>query len=304
MDYLKTVNRSQLKQMFDEQRDFVLIDVLPAEFYDAVHLHGAVNACVYEVDFVTQVENLVGDKNRTIVIYCNSATSKASEVAVQKLAHAGFTSVLTYKGGTLDWRRAGNPVDGTHLKDVAVPHVEERTYEIDPAQSVIEWIGRNITGSHYGTVNILSGTIPIRRGLPSSAAFVVDMDSIANLDVLDPTLNQVLVAHLKSEDFFEVERFPTGHFDSTSFVPIDGAKSGAPNYNVHGRLTLKGITHEVTFPAVIALRDDDHAIVAEAHFDIDRTQWNINYGSGKLFEKLGRHLVYDNITLQMKLVAR
>jgi len=302
MDYLRTINRTQLKQMMDEQQDFVLIDILPDEYYEEVHLPGAINACVYDVDFVAQVEGFVPDKGKFIVVYCNGATSKAPDTALQKLSLAGYTGLHFYKGGTMDWRRAGNPVEGTGLDKVFATRVEDKVYTIDNAQSVVEWIGRNLTGSHYGTINILSGSIPVKRGMPISASFTLDVDSIANHDLQDPALNNLLVAHLKSDDFFDVKKFPTASFEATSFKPRDGAKPGAPNFQVTGRLTMKGVTHEITFPAVITLRDDG-VIVAEAHFDFDRTQWNINYGSGKLFEKLGRHLVYDIITLQMKLVA-
>jgi len=303
MDYLRTINRIQLKQMADEGRDFVLIDLLPAEYYEEVHLPGAVNACIYDVTFLSDVSALVQDKGRTIVVYCNSATSRAGDMAMQKLNEDGYTSIYIYKGGTTDWRRAGNPVEGANTGKNFTPVVEERVYTVDIAESVIEWTGRNITGAHYGTIHILSGSVPIRRGLPAKATFTIDINSITNFDVQDPTLNQVLVNHLKSDDFFDVKKFPTARFDSTVFKPIAGAKAGVPNYEVTGKLTMKGITNDVSFSTVVSLRDD-LALTAEAHFDIDRTLWNVNYGSGKFFEKLGRHLVYDTISLQLKLVAK
>jgi len=222
---------------------------------------------------------------------------------MEKLNDAGYSDIHIYKGGTMDWRRAGNPVEGTGTGYVAAPNVEERVYSIDIAESVIEWTGRNITGSHYGTLNILTGSVPIRRGLPVNATFTIDMDSIRNLDVQDPALNKILVSHLKSDDFFHIKKFPTARFETTAFKPVAGAKAGGRNYDVTGKLTMKGITNAVSFPTVVSLRDD-LAIVAEAHFDIDRTLWNVNYGSGKFFEKLGRHLVYDIISLQLKLVAK
>ncbi|MGB8356602.1 MAG: YceI family protein [Chthoniobacteraceae bacterium] len=303
MDYLRTINRVQLKQMTDEKRDFVLIDILPAEFYEEVHLPGAVNACVYDVTFIAEVDALVQDKSKTIVVYCNGATSKAGDSAMQKLNAAGYTNIYIYKGGTIDWRRAGNPVEGTNTDKNYTLHVEEKVYTIDVAESVMEWTGRNITGAHYGTINLLSGSIPIRRGQPLNATFTVDINSIANLDVQDPALNRMLVNHLKSDDFFDVKKFPTAKFDATVFDPIAGAKAGAPNYEVTGKLTMKGVTNDISFSSVVSLRED-LAITAEAHFDIDRTLWNVNYGSGRFFEKLGRHLVYDNISLQLKLVAK
>jgi polyisoprenoid-binding protein YceI len=140
------------------------------------------------------------------------------------------------------------------------------------------------------------------RGSPVKAGFSVDMNSIANLDIQDPTWKQILIAHLKSDDFFDVEKFPAAQLEVTSFKPVEGAKTGAANYRLTAKLTIKGITKEIEFPATVYLRDDG-AISAEAHFDIDRTEWNILYGSGRFFEKLGRHLVHDLISLQISFVA-
>jgi polyisoprenoid-binding protein YceI len=304
-EYFKTVNRTQLKQMLDEQAPLALIDVLPPEYFDEVHIKGASNVCVYDINFAQQMESLVADREKLIVLYCNSATSRATEAGVQKLNDAGYTNVCIYRGGTIDWRRAGNPVEGSKLDNLLPLQVENKLYTIDPAVSVIQWTGRNITSSHTGSIDILNGLIPvINRRQPGKVSFLIDMDSIKDFDVQDPTWNRILVDHLKSDDFFDVKKFPTASFDSTSFQPIEGATGGgAPNYEVRGKLTIKGIAREIVFPALIALQEDG-TLAAEAHFDIDRTLWNVNYGSGKFFEKLGRHLVYDHITLQLKLIAK
>lgn len=302
MPFLKTINRKQLKEWMDEGRSFVLIDVLPEEFYKSVHLPGAENACIYFVDFVTQVERIATDKNKAIVVYCNSATSKAAEAAGQKLLNAGYTDVNHYAGGTVDWRRAGHPVEGNAPDQLAEPQLSSRTYRIIPDQSVVGWIGRGIGGSHTGTIRIAEGSFQIQRGAPATASFTVDMHSIADLDLKDSVWNQILINHLKSDDFFDVEKFPTAQLDLATFRSVDGARPGAANFQLSGKLTIKGTAKEINFPATVHLRDDG-AVAAEAHFDIDRTDWGVNYGSGKFFEKLGRHLVYDLISLQISFVA-
>jgi polyisoprenoid-binding protein YceI len=71
---------------------------------------------------------------------------------------------------------------------------------------------------------------------------------------------------------------------------------------VTGELTLKSVTNEIAFPAIIGLTPDG-LIAADAHFDIDRTRWNVLYGSGKFYEKLGKHLVNDAVSLALKLVT-
>ena len=304
MEYFKTLDRGRIKQMLDEKADFVLIDILPPEYYQEVHIKGAVNACVYDVNFLQLVEKLSPDKEKPIVVYCNSEFSKAPDVAQQKLNRAGYPHVSIYRGGTLHWQRAGHPVEGTKTHNIPV-QIQNKVYAVDTAESVIHWIGRNIAGARHGTINLLSGSIPIVRGQPEKVSFIIDMDSIRNADIQDSALNRILVDHLKSDDFFDTKQFPKARFDATEFKPIEGTEKsgGVPNYQVTGKLAIKGITHEINFPAVLLLKEDG-SLAAEAHFDIDRTLWNINYGSGKLFEKLGKHLVHDFITIELKLVAK
>jgi polyisoprenoid-binding protein YceI len=128
------------------------------------------------------------------------------------------------------------------------------------------------------------------------------MDSITNNDIEDKALNAMLVSHLKSEDFFDVKNFPTASFELSQITMKSDAKPGGVNAEVRGALTMKGVTGEVNFPALIEMRKDG-ALAAEAHFDIDRTRWNVLYGSGKFYEKLGMHLVHDNISLGLKIIA-
>ena len=303
-EYFKILTRAKIKQMQELQYDFVLLDVVPPEYYEEVHIQGAVNACVYEVNFIEQIEKITTDRNKTIVVCCNSSSSKAPDVAMNKLNKAGYTNVFIYREGTLDWQRSRNPVEGTKVLATPGPQLENRVYNMDPAESTVQWIGRNMTGAHYGSINIKSGSIPIVRRQPDKVTFLIDMGSIQNHDIQDPTWNRILVDHLKSEDFFDVEQFSTAKFDAMAFKAIEGVKAGgAPNYEVTGWLKIKGVSHEIKFPAIITMREDG-ALTAEAHFDIDRTLWNVNYGSGKLFEKLGKHLVHDFITIQLKLIAK
>ena len=77
----------------------------------------------------------------------------------------------------------------------------------------------------------------------------------------------------------------------------------SPNYEVDGTLDLRGVKADLSFPATIT-NTDDNGLVAEAHFDIDRTRWNIIYGSTRFFENLGMHLVFDLISFQMRIVAK
>jgi polyisoprenoid-binding protein YceI len=86
----------------------------------------------------------------------------------------------------------------------------------------------------------------------------------------------------------------------TDATPIDGATEGAPNYLISGRLTLRGVTRELSFPAVIAAADAEH-VTAQAHIQLDRTLFGSRYGSGKFFAFLGKHVVNDLIQLHLKI---
>jgi len=115
----------------------------------------------------------------------------------------------------------------------------------------------------------------------------------------------MLESHLKNGDFFDVENHPMSRFVSISVDPIPGAAQGTPNYMIHGLLQLKGVEKPLAFPAQIgASLKADGAEVALANFDFDRTQWNVLYGSGRFYENLGKHLVSDLVTLDLKIVAR
>ena len=129
------------------------------------------------------------------------------------------------------------------------------------------------------------------------------MTSISNLDFQDATWRDLLIRHLLSDDFFDVERYPTASFVVAGYEPLPGASPGMPNGHVTGNLTIRDVTRPITFPAVISAQGDG-SIKAHAALDIDRTLWQVCYGSGKLYERLGMHLVHDLISLELFLLAR
>lgn len=295
------INSDELNALIRRQDSFVLIDVLPAEYYEDAHLPGAKNACVYDVTFLEQVGQLAADKERAIVVYGSGPRNLASATAAEKLLHAGYGNVFDYRGGLEDWMAAGFGVEGNRR----AKGEEERLdgdYIIDCEKSRVEWTGRNLTGSHTGTIKLLNGAMSVAHGRATHGAFTIDMRSLENIDIADSSMRNLLISHLKSDDFFDVDHFPTGEFRLLAIRPIEGATHGSPNSEVSGDLTIKGVTREITFPAVIGLAADDR-IAAEAHFDIDRTKWKVLYGSGKFYEKLGKHLVHDNVTIGLKLDA-
>lgn len=303
MKSIPQISCDELVARLADQNPPILIDVLPEEEFGLVHLPGAKNACVYNVTFLDDVAKLVPDRAKSVVLYGSSALSLASTTAAEKLVAAGYGALVDYRGGIEDWLSAGHPTEGNRSDEKPESKLRDGMHEIDRETSKVEWTGRNLTGAHSGILKLSDGSIEVAGGQPLRGSFTLDMNSIANADIEDGDMRQLLIEHLKSDDFFDVQRFPEAKFRISKCTAVPGAKPGRPNYEITGELTMKGVTREIVFPAMLGLTTDG-VLAADAHFDIDRTQWNVLYGSGKFYEKLGKHLVNDEISLALKLITR
>jgi polyisoprenoid-binding protein YceI len=181
---------------------------------------------------------------------------------------------------------------------LSAPEPQDGEYRIDPENSRLEWIGRNLGKRHNGWIAVRNGALLISGNKLAAGSIVLDMNSITNLDLQDPTWRDMLVLHLKSEDFFAVERFPDAAFRLNGWEASPGAASEAPDGVATGDLTIRDVTRPVSFPAIVATQPDG-TIKAHAAVEIDRTLWNVCYGSCRLFERLGMHLVHDMISLEL-----
>ena len=293
---------NELKQRMDSG-SAVVIDVLTPEDHAACHISGAHNACVYEIVFLDRVAEYVSDREMPIVVYDYTGTTQAAENAREKLIQAGYQSVHVLSGGLSAWRAAAYPVEGNNPAGFEEISFHDGTYTVDLEKSRLEWIGRNLNNRHYGRIAIAGGELIVRNGVPANGRIVLNMSSITDLDLQDDSLCELLNRHLKSDDFFAVDRFPTAEFEMAGWEPLTKATPGTPNCMVTGSLTIKDIRRPVSFPAVIGSREDG-SISAHASFDIDRTLWNVLYGSGRLFERLGMHLVHDLISLELFIAAK
>ncbi len=294
---MKTLSITELQAL---KNAATLIHVLPEEHFECEHLPGAVNACVYEMVFLTKVAELVPDKTSPVIVYGAGGDSLDATTAAEKLTKAGYTNVTVFPGGIAEWRQNNLPLEGTHSEPgTATPHGH---YNLDTETSVVRWTGRNLFNHHQGTLKLSSGHIEIENGVLQSARFTLDMNSIACEDLVDTAYNAMLIHHLRDDDFFAVDRFPTAVFVCDRAAPLPSCTPGIPNYTLHGSMTLRGVTQPLSFPAVIAAADADH-LTGQAQFELDRTQFGSHYGSGKLFAFLGKHVVNDHIHLHIKLHA-
>lgn len=169
---------------------------------------------------------------------------------------------------------------------------------VDGKRSTIVWVGEKVTGSHTGNLNILKGEISLEGNMISAAKIIMDMRSITCTDLEDPEYNAKLIGHLKSSDFFSVEEHATAEFNLNKFTPEKGEEG---MYTVKGTLTIKGISHPISFPAKVDIKEG--ALMATADLSFDRSLYDIRYGSGSFFEGLGDNLIYDDVKVSFDLKA-
>lgn len=161
--------------------------------------------------------------------------------------------------------------------------VPEGSYMLNTEESVMKWHSEKIVGNkHTGIINLIEGNVDFTAG---TGMFIIDMNSMKEIDG-----SGVVINHLKSEDFFNVEKFPTSIIEIMSIN----------NNIVTGDLTILNKTNEISFPAQFMKQDGK--LYARADFTIDRTLWGIKYGSGKFFQDLGDKAIKDDIKFNLELV--
>jgi polyisoprenoid-binding protein YceI len=300
---LSSISAGELKSLLDSGGTVRLIDVLPPEYYGERHISGAINACVYEVAFLENLTNLVNDRDTPLVMYGAGARSREASVAVEKLRRAGYREVRELAGGLAAWQAAGYAVEQGEGPAVAEMAVKDGLYTVDGAASRLEWMGRNLNGRHYGTIAVSGGEVGVTKGLLANGSITLDMRSIADLDLKDEGYNRMLVSHLKSDDFFDVDNYPSAVYT------IDGAELPSNEsacsvvYQVKGSLEMKGVRKDLPLTAEVVPQPDGQ-LKARVLCDLDRTRWGVLYGSGRFFEKLGMHLVNEIVTVELFLTAR
>jgi polyisoprenoid-binding protein YceI len=274
-----------------------LVDILSAESFAEEHLPGSVNICVYEIAFIDKVRAAFPDPNTSLTIYGLNDSTLEAKVAVERLAAAGYRHVQILPGGLEGWKAKGSKVErGAPIQ------LPSGRFEIDQAASIVEWMGSNLFNHHLGTVKLGSGSVQIKDGQLAGGRLSIDMTSLQCTDIPDPALNARLIAHLKNDDFFSVDKYPRADLDITGITFRSSVRPDESNYQVAGNFTLRGVTKPIDFPAVVA-RKPDGSFTAQGVLDIDRTLWGVNYGSAKFFGRLGQHLVNDDVHLHLKVVT-
>jgi polyisoprenoid-binding protein YceI len=175
-------------------------------------------------------------------------------------------------------------------------HYKAQNFKVDNQTSKLNWLAKKATGDHNGEVKISNGLFTAENNVLKSGTFDIDLNTITDADLTDQASNDKLVSTLKSETFFSTDKFP-----KASFVITSATKTSGQNYDIKGRLTIKGITNDVSFPATIAV--DGKKLNATAKITVDRTKYDIKFRSKNFFENLGDKVIYDNFDLNVNLTA-
>ncbi|MEO8794899.1 MAG: YceI family protein [Daejeonella sp.] len=187
-------------------------------------------------------------------------------------------AALTFSAGIALFTAFTNPV-GTE------------SFKVDTERSSIDWIGRKVTGEHSGKIEISSGELILAGNAIKGGSFVIDMTSLTSD-------NDRLTGHLKTEDFFSVEKNPQSKFQITKVTA-----AGSGRINVSGDLTIKGITQPLSFPASVKKQGNTVVAVAKG-VKVNRAKYDIRYGSKSFFNDIGDKAIEDDFELSINLVAK
>ena len=181
---------------------------------------------------------------------------------------------------------------GTSNSDVT----NSDTLWVDNVNSNIQWIGRKFTGEHSGRVKVAGGYIVKDGNQLTGGEILINMNSITVDDIENPRSNQSLVDHLKDDDFFNVEKYPTAKFVFNDFKGKDD------NTSVSGIMTIRDKSVQTNFLLNVVVDSDSSYTTGTVN--IDRSKFGIKYKSKSFFSDLGDRFIYDEFTLNFKILAR
>ncbi|MDG1283216.1 MAG: YceI family protein [Flavobacteriales bacterium] len=161
--------------------------------------------------------------------------------------------------------------------------------KIDVKTSTVTWKGHKVTGSHEGEINVASGSLSFENKKLTGGEVIIDMNSIVCTDLTGVPKGK-LEGHLKSDDFFSVTKFPRA---TLKIVKVSMMNENS--YECMAELNIKGHTEEVFFNTTINKKG------ALTKIKIDRTKFNVKYGSGSFFKGLGDKMIYDEFDLVINL---
>jgi polyisoprenoid-binding protein YceI len=181
--------------------------------------------------------------------------------------------------------------------------VTGQTFSVDTAASKIRFNGNGVGKNHAGTFRLSSGTVALADNQLTGGQFNINIGSM-DMEEKGDMFQTKLKGHLLSGDFFDAEKFGVAKFEITKVDPYtangtDTSIVSGANFSISGNLTLKDVTKNITFPAKVDL--DGNTLKAKGNFDIDRRQWNMNYGNDKT---LGDKFISETVNIELDLEAK
>jgi len=299
------ITTEQLNEKISSGDDFILIDTLIPEHFERVHIPESLNVCVHERGFIKKIQDQIKDKCSEIIVYGADEMTMDGIMAAEKLKENGYENVSILRGGLSEYLKKKYELEGYVSYESgeydSMVKITDGDYTVDTMVSGIRWTGRNPERNYSGRVNLLSGEVKVKKGVVRGN-FEIDMNSISIDSHMEGDDEAILISHLKSDDFFLTKVFPEAHFSIESAKPDKEPYLTVQNYNILGFLEMRGIKAKLDFPANLLQRENGK-IYAEAHFDFDRTRWGIVYGSSRFFNFLGKHLVFDMVSVELRLVT-
>ena len=176
-------------------------------------------------------------------------------------------------------------------------YLEKGSYDIISTESELKWIGKELsTDTHTGTLVLKNGKIDVNANGVIHGEVEIDMTTITVTD-MQGKWGKKLEGHLKSPDFFDVEKY------SSAFITFQSDENPIKNnqINLTGELTIKDITHPISFTAELLQKNP--TLKAKASMSFDRSEYDVRFRSGKFFENLGDKLILDDIEVDVLLVT-
>jgi polyisoprenoid-binding protein YceI len=168
-------------------------------------------------------------------------------------------------------------------------HAEQKKMNADTKKTTLNWHGEKVLGKHTGTILLKEGWLHLNNNMITAGEFHIDMTSIK-----DDDSNERLEGHLKSDDFFGVEKHPLSKIVIIGSEAFDKGSS-----LVKGNLTIKGITLPLEF--MVKMEKADEGIWFNTHITVDRSKYNVRYGSGSFFDNLGDKAIHDEFRVKVNL---
>lgn len=185
----------------------------------------------------------------------------------------------------------------TMLLALSTTFAVAQSYKVDSAASSIKWVGKKVTGQHAGTLAVKDGTFTFTGEALTAGEVNVDMNTLAVTDIpVSDESNGKLVGHLKSPDFFNVAKYPDAK------LVITGSTKTKDGYKVKGNLTFVGKTNPIEFDAKIVKTDS--SVNTKADLVLDRTKWDLKYGSGSFFKGLGDKAINNEFSISVDITAK